>query len=47
MRVEQLMTKTVQSCRPHGSLGHAAHLMWSYHAEGTMGGGLNDSAPSR
>jgi CBS domain-containing protein len=30
MRVEQLMTKTVQSCRPHDSLEHAAQLMWSY-----------------
>jgi CBS domain-containing protein len=30
MRVEQLMTKTVQSCRPDDSLEHAAQLMWSY-----------------
>src|SRR4030081_3032292 len=30
MRVEQLMTKTVQSCRPGDSLEHAAQLMWSY-----------------
>ncbi len=28
MRVEQVMTRPVQSCRPEDTLAHAAHLMW-------------------
>jgi CBS domain-containing protein len=30
MRVEQLMTKHVQTCRPEDSLEQAAQLMWDY-----------------
>jgi CBS domain-containing protein len=30
MRVEQLMTRTVQSCGPEDTLEHAAQLMWNY-----------------
>jgi len=30
MRVEQLMTRTVQTCRPQDSLEHAAQLMWNH-----------------
>jgi CBS domain-containing protein len=28
MRVEQVMTRPVQSCRPEDTLAYAAHLMW-------------------
>ena len=28
MRVEQVMTRPAQSCRPEDTLAHAAHLMW-------------------
>ena len=28
MRVEQIMTRPVQSCRPEDTLAHAAQLMW-------------------
>ena len=30
MRVEQMMTKQVQTCRPEDSLERAAQLMWDY-----------------
>ena len=30
MRVEELMTKAFQSCRPEDSLEHAAQLMWEH-----------------
>jgi CBS-domain-containing membrane protein len=30
MRVEQLMTKQVQSCQPGDTLDHAAQLMWNH-----------------
>ncbi len=30
MRVEELMTRQVHSCRPEDSLDHAAQLMWNH-----------------
>ena len=30
MKVEDLMTKSVRTCRPEDSLNHAAQIMWDY-----------------